>query len=68
MIMKIGDRWRCTNGNCGCEVLVESAGKVEGVNPRCVCGAPMKKAYAPPRLTYLEFLHLQQTLAGVSKG
>lgn len=68
MIMKLGDRWRCTDGNCQCEVVVESAGKIEGVNPRCACGAPMKKAYAPPQLTYLEFLHLQETLADVSKG
>lgn len=67
MIMRLGDRWRCSNGNCKCEVVVECPGKIEGVNPRCACGAPMKKAYTPPRLTYLEFLHLQRTLAAVSK-
>jgi hypothetical protein len=63
MLMKPGERWRCTNANCKCEVLVESGGQVEGVNPRCACGAPLKKAYASPALAYLEFLHLQEALA-----
>ena len=60
MLMKSGDRWRCINANCKCGVLVESSGQVEGVNPRCACGAPMKKVYAPPALSYLEFLHLHE--------
>jgi hypothetical protein len=68
MTMKSGDRWRCTAAKCGCEVLVECGGKIEGVNPRCACGATMKKVYAPPRLSYLEFLQLQQAIAGTSRG
>jgi hypothetical protein len=44
------DRWHCTNPACGCEALVESGGSVEGKNPRCSCGAAMKKKYAPPML------------------
>jgi hypothetical protein len=54
--MKPQDRWHCTNLSCGCEVLVESKTSAEGKNPRCTCGAEMKKKYAPPALTYLEFL------------
>jgi hypothetical protein len=35
---------------------------VEGKNPRCSCGAAMKKTYASPVLTYLDFLHLEEPL------
>lgn len=59
MRMKTEDRWHCTNPACGCEVLVES-GANQGKNPRCSCGATMKKKYAPPALTYLEFLRLEE--------
>ncbi len=59
MLMKIGEQWHCTNPACRCEVLVQSAGVIEGKNPRCICGAPMKKKYAPPNLTYLEFLTVE---------
>jgi len=61
MRMKAGDRWHCTNPAFGCEVLVESAAREEGKNPRCSCGAAMKKKYAPPVLTYLDFLRLEET-------
>ena len=64
MVMNAGERWRCTNENCRCEVLVQSGGRVEGANPRCACGAPMKKAYVPPALTYLQFLHPAEELVG----
>jgi len=60
MRMLSADRWHCTNPVCGCIVLVESTSTIEGSNPRCACGAPMKKKYAPPALTYLEFLHLEE--------
>jgi hypothetical protein len=62
MRMKPEERWHCTNPACECEVLVESGGSVEGKNPRCSCGAAMKKKYAPPVLTYLDFLHLEEPL------
>jgi hypothetical protein len=62
MHMKVEDRWHCTNPACGCEVLVERGGTVEGENPRCSCGAAMKKRYAPPLLTHLDFLGLEETL------
>ncbi|HXN54320.1 MAG TPA: hypothetical protein VN943_20495 [Candidatus Acidoferrum sp.] len=61
MRMKTEDRWHCTNPACGCEVLVERSGRVEGNNPRCSCGVAMKKRYASPVLTNLDFLRLQET-------
>jgi hypothetical protein len=56
MLMNHGERWHCTNRLCHCEVLVETSGKVQGLNPVCACGAAMKKKYAAPALNYLEFL------------
>jgi hypothetical protein len=61
MCMKSEDRWHCTNPACGCEVLVERSGSADGKNPRCSCGATMKKRYVSPALTYLEFLRLEET-------
>jgi len=60
MRMKTQDRWHCTNPACGCEVLVESSASEEGKNPHCSCGAAMKKKYASPVLTYLDFLRLEE--------
>jgi hypothetical protein len=63
MIMKAGEQWHCTNPECHCEVSVQSSAELEGSNPRCVCGAPMRKKYAPPNLTYLEFLRVEDPVA-----
>jgi hypothetical protein len=63
MIMKSGEQWHCTNPACHCEVQVPSKNAIEGTNPRCVCGAPMKKSYAPPNLAYLEFLRVADPVA-----
>jgi hypothetical protein len=41
-------------------VNVIADGHVQGENPRCACGALMKKIYSPPTLTYLEFLSIAQ--------
>jgi hypothetical protein len=60
MIMNVGEQWHCTNPACHCEVLVQTRSALEGSNPRCVCGAPMKKKYAAPALTYLEFLRVEE--------
>jgi hypothetical protein len=71
MIMKTGELWHCTNPSCRCEVLVQSGSDTEGSNPRCVCGAPMKKTYAPPNFTYLEFLRIEDPIparVGSRKG
>jgi hypothetical protein len=60
MRMKSEDRWHCSNPACGCDVLVESGGSADGKNPRCSCGAAMKKRYVSPALTYLDFLKLEE--------
>jgi hypothetical protein len=60
MIMKAGEQWHCINPACRCEVLVQSDSQGEGSNPRCACGAPMKKKYAAPNFTYLDFLKLDE--------
>jgi len=62
MHMKSEDRWHCTDPACGCEGLVESGGSEDGKNPRCSCGAEMKKRYASPVFTYLDFLKLEEPL------
>lgn len=59
MVMRSGEQWRCTNPACHCEVVVQSTSEVEGANPRCVCGSPMKKAYSRPRFRYLDFLQIE---------
>ena len=61
MLMKTRERWHCTNPHCTCEVIVETSGEIEGSNPHCACGAPMKKKYASPAISYLEFLRLEET-------
>jgi hypothetical protein len=66
MRMKSADRWHCTSPACACEILVQTTGAVEGINPRCSCGAPMKKKYASPALTYLEFLRLNESRAAIA--
>jgi hypothetical protein len=64
------DRWQCTNPVCGREVPVESGREVPGSNPPCACGAPMKKKYVSPALSYLEFLRVDEPLVprGSSRG
>ncbi len=60
MVMKSGERWHCINAACGCTVLVEVNGEIEGQNPRCACGNVMRKVYSPPVLRYLDFLRFPE--------
>jgi hypothetical protein len=49
MKMRRGDRWKCTNRQCKCEIIVFNSAEIEGAsNPTCCCGGAMKKLYAPP--------------------
>ena len=57
MVMRSGERWHCTA--CHCEILVESDSTNSGSGPRCVCGAAMKRNYAPPVFKYLDFLRVE---------
>jgi hypothetical protein len=69
MMMKTGEQWHCTNPWCHCEILVQTNSQVVGDNPRCACGAVMKKKYVRPQLTYLEFLRVEEPVEapGVSR-
>jgi len=60
MVMKSGEHWHCVNPACGCAVVVETNGGIEGQNPRCACGSIMKKDYSPPVLRYLDFLRFPE--------
>ena len=62
MLMKARERWHCTNLACGCQVVVEISGEIEGQNPRCACGGIMRKKYTSPVFTYLDFLRSDQRL------
>lgn len=46
MAFELGDRYRCPNDDCACEIKVTQAAKQGGggdENPRCCCGEEMKK-------------------------
>ena len=40
--------FRCQNRDCGCEMEVTKTLVEAKANPRCFCGAEMKKPYSPP--------------------
>ncbi len=50
MILRKGQRYRCQNRECAAEIEV-AKNSVEGAsNPKCCCGAEMKKVYSKPVL------------------
>ena len=50
--MRKGQRYHCQNTECGSEIEVTKESAAEGAaNPRCACGAEMKKAYVKPSVT-----------------
>jgi hypothetical protein len=59
MRMRLGESWHCTNGACRTEISVQSASQKDGANPRCSCGAAMKKKYTSPVLRCLDFLPVE---------
>jgi hypothetical protein len=54
MVMRKGQVFRCQNPNCRAEIRVEKDSIEVVANPRCGCGAEMKKPYAAPALRRLE--------------
>lgn len=60
MIMESGERWHCMNPACRKEAVIDSSEGTAGSNPRCSCGAVMKREYAPPVFRYLDFLRLEE--------
>jgi hypothetical protein len=65
MLTKARERWHCSNVSCGCQVVVEISGEVEGQNPRCACGGLMRKKYTSPVFTYLDFLRIEEPASTV---
>jgi len=55
MTMNVGQRYRCQNPDCRCEVEVIKASTEAVLNPRCCCGGEMKKRYTKPTLKILDF-------------
>lgn len=68
MVMHPGERWNCTNRDCGCSVIVQMGSTQDGVNPRCCCGSVMKKEFKTPVLSYLDFLRLDPPLLASKKS
>jgi hypothetical protein len=51
MEIRKGERWLCQNLACQSEILVTASSEVvNGENPRCSCGSPMKKPYVRPEM------------------
>ena len=48
MSMTEGQVYHCQNRVCDAEILVTKASREARANPRCGCGAEMKKPYSPP--------------------
>ena len=48
--MPEGQVYRCQNRDCGCEISVVKRATESHCNPRCLCGAEMKKPYSRPLL------------------
>jgi len=46
--------YRCQNRTCGCEIAVTKTSVETRANPRCFCGAEMKKRYSPPVFRMLD--------------
>jgi hypothetical protein len=53
MHMTEGQIYRCLNRDCGCEIKVIRSSIESNANPRCCCGAEMKKPYKKPALRML---------------
>ena len=46
-MMQQGEKYRCTNDDCGCEISVTKASQIdesEAQNPTCCCGEEMELA------------------------
>jgi hypothetical protein len=50
MPLRLGERLRCSNPECGFQVMVTDSGIAKGLAsmPRCSCGSSMKKTYEKP--------------------
>jgi len=53
-IVRRGQRYRCQNPKCQTEIEVTKDSSAGESNPRCFCGAEMKKAFTAPVLRTLD--------------
>jgi len=63
MIMTRGQIYRCQNRDCRCEIAVVNESIEASVNPRCCCGAEMKRPYQKPTFRTLDRFEME-ILAG----
>ena len=52
--MTAGTRFCCQNPDCRCEIEVHKTSMEATSNPRCCCGAEMKRIYVKPVLRELD--------------
>jgi hypothetical protein len=52
--MRVGQSYVCQNQACRCEVEVVKASTEAAPNPRCCCGAEMRKEYKKPAFKILD--------------
>ena len=66
MGVRIGDKYRCTDPRCGCEVAVVtgSASKNNDLDVRCSCGSRMEKGWRRPAWLPSNGLRLRLRLGG----
>ncbi len=53
-MMQSAQQYRCQNVQCRAEIEVKKASIEGSLNPRCCCGAEMKKVYSKPVLRELD--------------
>jgi hypothetical protein len=66
MRLRAGDRLRCSNLECGLQVIVLETGCARETENllRCSCGSPMKKTYLKPAMNKLKTALEKSATAG----
>jgi len=67
MRLKHGDRLRCSNSECGLQVVVTDVGhgKETPALLTCTCGFPMKKFYERPLVNKVRLSRQEKVPAGL---
>ena len=68
MAMTEGQIYRCQNRNCSCEIKVLRSSIHARANPKCCCGAEMKRPYRKPALRILNSYSEVVTLSRTNKN
>lgn len=53
-LLRKGQVYRCQNLDCRAEVEVKNSSRQGTLNPRCCCGAEMKRPYSKPALRRID--------------